>query len=93
MARFRLKTGAALYIDFKSIPYQSGEVLEWHARVNQCETWFRDTKWDARNLVKELRQERITHVLVPKSMKLEAMGLKRIFAGGAYELFQIEDAN
>ncbi len=93
MARFRLKTGAALYIDFKSIPYESGEVLEWNQRVQQCETWFRDTKWNERDVVNELRQKGITHVLVPKSMKLEATGLKLIFAGGAYELFQIGPAS
>ena len=30
---FRLYTGAAIFVDFKSVPYQDEEVLEWHRRV------------------------------------------------------------
>ena len=30
---FRLTTGAPLFVDYKSIPYQDAEVLEWYERV------------------------------------------------------------
>ena len=40
MARFRLATGARLYVDFKSIPYRADEVLEWDRRVANCVRWF-----------------------------------------------------
>jgi hypothetical protein len=89
-ARFRLSTKAALYIDFKSIPYRSDEVLEWHRRLVQCETWFADNKWAERNVITELRQAGVTHVVAPKSLNLSDNALTLLHAGGgAYQVFAI----
>ncbi len=88
-ARFRLHTQAALYIDFKSIPYRSDEVLEWHRRITQCEGWFADNNWAERNVIAELRQAGVTHVIAPKSLKLRDTSLSLVDVGGAYELFEI----
>ena len=88
-ARFRLYTNAALYIDFKSIPYRSDEVLEWHRRLGQCETWFADNQWAERNVIAKLRQAGVTHVVAPKSLNLTDNVLTLLHDGGAYQVFEI----
>ena len=88
-ARFRLYTNAALYIDFKSIPYRSDEVLEWHRRLGQCETWYADNQWAERNVIAKLRQAGVTHVVAPKSLNLTDNALTLLHDGGAYQVFEI----
>jgi hypothetical protein len=88
-ARFRLYTKATLYIDFKSIPYRSDEVIEWHRRLGQCERWFADNKWAERNVIAELRQAGVTHVVAPKSLNLSDNGLTLLHDGAAYQVFAI----
>ena len=90
MARFRLRTTAALYVDFKAIPYRDTEVLEWHRRVARCVAWFADADWDKGGVVEEIVGEGITHVVAPtklglKSQRLEAIPLDR----GAYTVYRV----
>jgi hypothetical protein len=91
-ARFRLFTGAALYIDFKSIPYRSDEVIEWHRRLGQCERWYADNQWAERNVVTQLRQAGVTHVVAPISLNLSDNALTLLHEGGAYRVYKIESA-
>ena len=91
MARFRLRTGAALYVDFKAIPYKDTEVMEWHRRVSRCVAWFQDADWERRGVVEEIVREGITHVVAPtalglKSQRLEAIPLER----GAYTIYRVK---
>jgi hypothetical protein len=44
LQRFRLYTGAPIYVDFKSVPYKDSEVIEWHTRFRQAENWQRQLK-------------------------------------------------
>ncbi len=90
MARFRLRTGAALHVDFKAIPYKDSEVMEWHRRVSRCAAWFADADWDRRGVVEEIVREGVTHVVAPtamglKSSRLEAIPLDR----GAYTVYRV----
>jgi len=87
LARFRLITGASLFVDFKSIPYRSDEVLEWHRRVALCEAWFADGRWTERGVLSDIRKEGITHIAMPKSLGLQAVGWTKLFEGGAYEVW------
>ena len=89
MARFRLFTGAALYVDFKAIPYKDTEVMEWHRRVSRCEVWFASPDWDARDVVPKLRAEGITHVVAPTSLGLKSARLEPQFQGGAYTVYRV----
>ncbi len=41
MQDFRLAAGASVYVDFKSIPYQSDEVLEWYHRVQLADQFYK----------------------------------------------------
>jgi hypothetical protein len=89
MARFRLATGAALYVDFKSIPYAAGDVLEWHRRVANCVRWFEQPDWDAAGVIDELTHEGITHVVAPAKLGLKSARLELLFEGGAYRVYRI----
>ncbi|MEN8173981.1 MAG: DUF6798 domain-containing protein, partial [Chloroflexota bacterium] len=40
---FRLETGAPAYVEFKSIPYQEEDVLEWYRRVSQTGKLYQAT--------------------------------------------------
>jgi hypothetical protein len=89
LARFRLATGAAQYIDFKSIPYRDDEVLEWHHRISQCVTWFGTTDWDAAGTIDEIAREGITHVVAPVALKLKSKRLAVLADAGAYRVYRI----
>jgi len=45
LQRFRLYTGAPIYVDFKAIPYKDTEVLEWRRRLRQIEEWYGHGVW------------------------------------------------
>ena len=89
LARFRLATGAAQYVDFKSIPYRDDEVLEWHRRVSQIEKWFGNTDWDAAGTIDELRKEGITHVVAPAALGLKSKRLEPVVEVGAYRVYRV----
>lgn len=61
LQRFRLKTGARVYVDFKSVPYAAAEVLEWQRRMRFAAAAF-GGGWSA----EALRREGVTHVVVPR---------------------------
>ncbi len=89
LARFRLATGAAQYVDFKSIPYRDKEVLEWYRRVSQSEKWFGNTDWDAADTVDELRKEGITHIVAPAALGLKSKRLEPVADAGAYRVYRV----
>jgi hypothetical protein len=88
LARFRLATGAALYVDFKSIPYKDVEVLEWYRRVAQCVKWFGTKNWDERTLT-EIRTECVTHIVAPTKLGLESPGLELVTDAGPYRVYRV----
>ena len=89
LQRFRLVTGAPIYVDFKSIPYYDTEVLEWYRRMKQCEEWYRGG-WNTLQRREELRAEGITHVVTPASQPLFADYLRIVYQDPAYILYRIE---
>ncbi len=40
LQRFRLATGAPIYVDFKSIPYKDADVIEWRDRLRAAEAMY-----------------------------------------------------
>jgi hypothetical protein len=90
LQRFRLATGARVYVDFKSVPYAPAEVLEWQRRMNFA------VKFNAepgRNLMSDevaLRMEGVTHVVAPAARPFEAYYLKVEYTDGAYIVYRVE---
>jgi hypothetical protein len=88
LQRFRLFTGAAIYVDFKSIPYQDGEVLEWHRRLLWARRVYEHSEWDA-DIIAEVRREGITHVVAPADRPQRGPGLTMIYEDAAYRLYRV----
>lgn len=89
LQRFRLATGAPIYVDFKSIPYYDLEVLEWYRRMKQCEEWYAGG-WDSPFRQEELKAEGITHVVAPAAQPLAAGYLRVVYQDHAYILYRVE---
>ncbi|MFN2152397.1 MAG: DUF6798 domain-containing protein [Anaerolineales bacterium] len=62
MQDFRLETGAPAYVEFKSIPYQDVEVLEWYRRLLLANQFYARGSCDE---LPELAAEGITHLVLP----------------------------
>lgn len=88
LQRFRLGSGAACYVDFKSIPYRDVEVLEWHRRVTNAERWYAMPNWDSATIA-ELRDAGITHAIVPAGVAIASPHLDPVANTGAYRVFRV----
>jgi hypothetical protein len=88
LQRFRLATGAAIYVDFKSIPYADVEVLEWHRRMSRGDDWYTRTIWDA-SVLDDFRKAGITHVVTINGKTPPCDGLELVFTGRAYSLLRV----
>lgn len=89
LQRFRLGTGAAVYVDFKSIPYRDDEVLEWHRRVTNAARWYATPDWDASGVMNEVIAEGLTHVVVPAGANVRSVRLELKSDGTAYRVYRI----
>jgi hypothetical protein len=88
LQRFRLLTGAAIYVDVKSIPYKDVEVLEWHNRVEQVKRWYAANDWDA--IHDELAKAGITHVVIPTAAApAKATTIALESGDAAYQLYRV----
>jgi hypothetical protein len=87
LQRFRLQTGTPIYVDFKAVPYKDTEVLEWHRRMKQCETWY-DSDWKKAGAT--LKSEGITHVVTPANRHLWAPYLELVHEGNAYLVYRVK---
>lgn len=88
--RFRLKTGARIYVDFKSVPYADTQVLEWLRRMKQCQAWYAGD-WNDPHTRADLRAEGITHVVTPRDKPIHADYLDEIpFDDTAYRIYRLK---
>ncbi len=88
MQRFRLLAQAPIFVDFKSIPYQDAEVLEWHRRLLLADAWTRAEHWPP-TLREQWLREGITHVVVPRHRDRLADWLHLEYEDAAYRLYRI----
>lgn len=89
LMRFRLGTGAAAYVDFKSIPYRDDEVLEWHRRVANAARWYAAQDWDATGVLAEAAAEGVTHVVVPSGSGVKSRRLELVSDGSVYRVYRV----
>jgi hypothetical protein len=88
LQRFRLLTGAAIYVDVKSIPYKDTEVLEWNRRVEQVKHWYAANDWDG--IHDELVKAGVTNVVIPTAAApTNPTTLEREFGDGEYSLYRV----
>jgi hypothetical protein len=90
LQRFRLGTGAAAYIDFKSIPYRDDEVLEWQRRMDNAVRWYKVSDWDAAGVIDEITAEGVTHVVVPAGVTVHSRRLELLYDSAAYRVYRVK---
>jgi hypothetical protein len=89
LLRFRLHTGAPVYVDFKSVPYADAEVVEWHRRMEQCQKWY-DGNWSRPGMRDELVREGITHVVMPQSRQVVVPYLELVHRDPTYVVYKVK---
>jgi hypothetical protein len=88
LLRFRLHTGAPLYVDFKSVPYKDADVLEWKRRLDRMQSWYAVKDWD-RATRDAVTGEGITHVLATADRDLRGDGLERVYGDEFYRVYRL----
>jgi hypothetical protein len=89
LQRFRLFTGAPIYIDFKSIPYKDVEVLQWHQRVLWNHHLYEQRDWSDEKIKAELKQRGITHVVTAADRDVRCDALQLVYADKYYRLYRV----
>lgn len=89
LQRFRLATGARLYVDFKSVPYAGLEVEEWHRRMAFASALGKPGAWNAPDRHAELRREGITHVVWPTAKPLAVGYLEEMRSDRQYTVYRV----
>lgn len=91
MQDFRLETGAPAYVDFKSIPYAQGEVLEWYRRVRLANRFYREKK-DACDMLRSfVEDEAVTHVVLEgASPAAKCENIHEVYKDENYAVYSLE---
>jgi hypothetical protein len=90
LQRFRLHTGAPIFVDFKSIPYRDVEVLEWQRRVQTAQTIYRHLQAGQETAAIPLIQaEGITQLVIPSRTAISAEVFSEKFNDGAFAVYRI----
>jgi hypothetical protein len=94
MQDFRLETGAPAYVEFKSIPYKDGDVLEWYRRVSLTGNLYRASrKRDGCAIAADLSLEGVTHIVLPYDHTIKnCSNLKKQYADLDYEVYRVIEA-
>jgi hypothetical protein len=87
MQDFRLAAGAAVYVDFKAIPYRDSDVLEWHRRLTLADSFY---KTGDCQLLAEFSQEGVNRIVVDGEIpELNCEGLVESYQDGSYRVLEI----
>ena len=90
LQRFRLATGARLYVDFKSVPYAADEVKEWRRRMTLAVDFYAKSVRD-NEFYEVLKREGITHVVAPQSRPFVASFLEEeVYSDPAYIVYRVK---
>jgi hypothetical protein len=89
LLRFRLLTGAPIFIDFKSIPYKDVEVLQWRQRLDTAHRWYQEKAWDHDTIRAELARHQITHVVTTAADDLHIDALQQVYQDTYYRVYRL----
>lgn len=90
LQRFRLHAQAPIYVDFKSIPYQDVEVVEWRDRSMRAEKLGNDLARSPRpEVLDELRRLGVTHLVLPAKVTLGVPGTHLVHTDPYYKVHRL----
>ena len=87
MQDFRLATGLPIYVEFKSIPYQDQDVLEWSRRIQVADLFYKRSEcgW-----VEKIASYGVTHVIVtPKMFHLKCSAWEELYQDPYYGVYRL----
>jgi len=90
---FRLQTGEPVMVEFKSIPYQDEEVLEWYNRVKLAQNFYRNKieYIDCDRLDEASELYGVTHVVLGKNqLGLSCPGMEEQYRDDAYGVYLLD---
>jgi len=91
LQRFRLYTGAAIFVDFKSIPYKDTEVLEWWERF-QAAQHIQELLREGRTAPAraQLRDRGVTHVIWrTQAGELSGADFRQVYEDENYRVYRL----
>ena len=94
LQRFRLYTGAPIFVDFKSVPYKDVEVVERRDRLRTAALLQQQLQEDRlADALPELRRRRITHVVLPPAAgRLHGPGVVEVYQDNYYRVYRLAAA-
>lgn len=91
LQRFRLVTGAPIYVDFKSVPYRDVDVLEWRRRMSWNQHVLdRLRTGQFEGLAAELRARGVTHVVLTPAVRVEHPDFAATYEDPYYRVLHVE---
>lgn len=92
LRKFRLYTGAPIYINRKTHPYLDTEVIAWNERLESANAFYKTHGIEScRMLRQEFVPEGVTHVVLPQeNIKRRCKRLQRIYRDESYGVFTTE---
>jgi hypothetical protein len=87
LQRFRLHARAAIFVDFKSIPYRGSDVIEWHRRLLRAREV--QGRLGTSEGLAEARALGVTHIVRPVQSPPLGEGAALVHADAAYRLYRL----
>ncbi len=89
--RFRLFTGAPVFVTWKSHPYKDKEVIEWYNRYKLAETFYNAAAYQTCNKLQDIMYNyTITHIIIDKEkIPLQCKSFTIIYEDNYYILYRL----
>ncbi|MGB3614087.1 MAG: DUF6798 domain-containing protein [Elainellaceae cyanobacterium] len=90
LRRFRLYTGAPIYINRKSHPYKDVEVIEWSNRLQLSQRFYKvkRSQQQCRLLKRRFRKDGVTHVVFPNNVMPRCPQLASLYEDENYSVYE-----
>ncbi len=87
MDRFRLRTGAAILVDYKTHPYRDIEVIDWHARVKDARQFYEGAAESRCHDLREIvSRYGVTHIGTEEQLE-DCTSLRRTYQDRHFRVF------
>jgi hypothetical protein len=91
LQRFRLSTGAPIFVDFKAVPYKDTDVLEWYERLGLARSELEELREGRLSeALTALRPHRITHLVLPAAVDLRGPDVEQVYADDYYRVYRLK---
>ncbi|TRX60113.1 hypothetical protein FNH22_08675 [Fulvivirga sp. M361] len=87
---FRLRTGACVFIDNKSHPYESQEIITWYERVKIAKAFYLNNSTCHHDMIPRLKHEyNVTHIVDQRPHR-DCEFLKEVYRDDNYFIYKID---